>query len=260
MFDPLPVHTRPKVDKVLAAGQLFGILPDSSSSTCCSWQNDTREKPRKVQTKRRSVENWRCFGQKRYFQDFIFVFKAEVPRTGSGTVYRYSHIDSLSRGPNVLWFYIWKCNSCRAHRIYRQWRLSNILATLFTVLSPHLSAVSVFPSSFLLKIYSAWTNKKTHEAIYDISIYLLLIKHITFIQERKISSENMSLLYSNRFIKSIEPHVKLVALRFPWWPEPGCCCCGIMIDYKTEYARHYLQHHSFFFFSKTNFWITSKKN
>lgn len=50
----------------------------------------------------------------------------------------------------------------------------------------------------------------------------------------------MSLLYSNRFIKSIEPHVKLVALRLPWWPEPGCCCCGIMIDYKTEYARHYL--------------------
>jgi hypothetical protein len=28
--------------------------------------------------------------------------KAEVPRTGSGTVYRYSHIDSLGCGPNVL--------------------------------------------------------------------------------------------------------------------------------------------------------------
>ena len=77
----------------------------------------------------------------------------------------------------------------------------------------------------------------------------------------------MSLLYSNRFIKSIEPHVKLVALRLPWWPEPGwcCCCCGgIMIDYKTEYARHYLSSTIllffpfFFFFSETNFWITPK--
>jgi len=72
----------------------------------------------------------------------------------------------------------------------------------------------------------------------------------------------MSLLYSNRFIKSIEPHVKLVALRLPWWPEPRCCCCVIMIDYKTEYARHYLSStilfFFFFFFSKTNFWITSK--
>jgi hypothetical protein len=74
----------------------------------------------------------------------------------------------------------------------------------------------------------------------------------------------LSLPYSNRFINSIEPHVKLVALRLPWWPGPGCCCCGIMIDYKREYARHYLHviispaPFFFFFFSKTNFWITSK--
>ena len=32
----------------------------------------------------------------------ISSLKAEVPGTGSGTVYRYSHIDSLGWGPKVL--------------------------------------------------------------------------------------------------------------------------------------------------------------
>ena len=87
---------------------------------------------------------------------------------------------------------------------------------------------------------------------------LLLIKHITFIQERNISRENMSFVCSNRFIKSIEPHVKLVTLQLLWWRQPGCCSCDVMIDYKTQSTSLSLQHHSFFSFSKINFWITSK--
>lgn len=82
---------------------------------------------------------------------------------------------------------------------------------------------------------------------------LLLIKHITFIQERNISRENMSFVCSNRFIKSIEPHVKLVTLQLLWWRQPGCCSCDIMIDYKTQSTSLSLQHHSFFSFSKLIF-------
>ena len=261
MFAPPPVHARSEVEKVLAEGQLFleclvSFHTHLHLHVALSRRTNGRSLGRFKQSD--ALSKIGGVSDKNVTLKFLFSsLKAEVPRTGSGTVYRYSHIDCLSWGPKVLWFYIWKCNSCHAHRIYRQWRLSNILATLFPVLSPHLS---VFPPSFLLKIYSAWTNKK-HTKQYTIFPFIYFNKtyHIHTGEKNQHWKYELSLLYSNRFINSIEPHVKLVALRLPWWPEPGRCCCGIMIDYKTEYARHYLSSTIlFFFFSKTNFWITSK--
>ena len=249
MFAPPPVHARSEVEKVLAEGQLFlECLVSFHTHLHLHVALSRRTNGSSLGRFKQSDALSKIGGVSDKNVTFKFLFsslKAEVPRTGSGTVYRYSHIDCLSWGPKVLWFYIWKCNSCHAHRIYRQWRLSNILATLFPVLSPHLS---VFPPSFLLKIYSAWTNKK-HTKQYTIFPFIYFNKtyHIHTGEKNQHWKYELSLLYSNRFINSIEPHVKLVALRLPWWPEPGRCCCGIMIDYKTEYARHYLSSTILFF-------------